>query len=132
MAYGAAFQNANSPVPMLKIGTAGQTGVAQLVDFMISTRGPQPGAKLIEWNMHDPANAPGRRQERKRGGRRRGPNFLSQVQTDCGMFTTASEELRARTSERPIVHAATAPMPLRQRALVLGLCSTLPLLEMLT
>lgn len=30
-----------------------------VVDFMISTRGPQPGAKLIEWNMHDPAGAPG-------------------------------------------------------------------------
>lgn len=44
---------------MLQIGTAGQTGLAQLVDFMISTKGPQPGAKLIEWNLHDPANAPG-------------------------------------------------------------------------
>jgi len=33
--------------------------VAQLADFMISTRGPQPGAKLIEWNLHDPAGAPG-------------------------------------------------------------------------
>jgi len=59
MAAGSAFQNANSPKAMLQIGTPKQTGVAQLSDFMISTRGPQPGAKLIEWNLHDPANAPG-------------------------------------------------------------------------
>jgi hypothetical protein len=59
-ASGSAFQNANSPVPMLKIGTAGQTGVAQIVDFVIGVKGPQPGAVLIEWNLHDPANAPGK------------------------------------------------------------------------
>jgi len=58
-ATGGNFQNANSPIPMLQVGTFGQQGVAQLVDFMISTKGPVPGAKLIEWNMHDPANAPG-------------------------------------------------------------------------
>jgi len=58
-ASGAAFQNADKPVPMLQIGAPGQTGIAQLVDFMISTKGPQPGAKLIEWNLHDPAGAPG-------------------------------------------------------------------------
>jgi len=44
---------------MLQIGTPGQMGVAQLVDFMFSTKGPQPGAKLIVWNLHDPVNAPG-------------------------------------------------------------------------
>jgi hypothetical protein len=59
MADGAAFKDANNPKPMLQIGSAGQTGVAQLIDFMISTRGAQPGAKLIEWNLRDPAGAPG-------------------------------------------------------------------------
>jgi len=59
MASGKAFSDPKNPVPMLKVGTAGQQGVAQLSDFMFSTRGPQPGAKLIEWNMHDPDNAPG-------------------------------------------------------------------------
>eukprot|EP00026_Physarum_polycephalum_P002491 Phypoly_transcript_02498.p1 GENE.Phypoly_transcript_02498~~Phypoly_transcript_02498.p1 ORF type:complete len:848 (+),score=179.01 Phypoly_transcript_02498:118-2661(+) len=58
-ASGSAFQNANAPIPMLQIGNPGQTGVAQIVDFMIGVKGPQPGAKLIEWNLHDPANAPG-------------------------------------------------------------------------
>lgn len=59
MADGAAFKDAKNPKPMLQIGVAGQTGIAQLTDFMISTKGPQPGAKLIEWNLHDPAGAPG-------------------------------------------------------------------------
>lgn len=58
-ATGSAFQNAQSPIPMLQIGTRGQTGLAHLVDLMISTVGPVPGAKLIEWNLHDPANSPG-------------------------------------------------------------------------
>jgi len=59
MASGSAFQNAAMPVPMLQVGTPGQMGVAQFSDFVISTKGPQPGAILIEWNLHDPPNAPG-------------------------------------------------------------------------
>jgi len=58
-ATGPSFQNANAPIPMLQVGNPGQTGVAQLVDFMISTKGPVPGAKLLVWNLHDPPNAPG-------------------------------------------------------------------------
>lgn len=58
-ATGSAFQNSKSPIPMLQIGTRGQTGVAQLSDFMISTVGSVVGAKLIEWNMHDPQGQPG-------------------------------------------------------------------------
>jgi glucan 1,3-beta-glucosidase len=37
----------------------GEQGVAQLVDLLITTEGPLPGAKLIEWNMADPVGAPG-------------------------------------------------------------------------
>lgn len=59
MADGNAFQNQNNPTPVLQVGKVGDKGVAQITDFMFSTRGPQPGAKLIEWNMHDPAGAPG-------------------------------------------------------------------------
>jgi len=46
-------------VPMLQVGTAGQIGIAQIVGLLFSTQGPQPGAILIEWNMHDPPGAPG-------------------------------------------------------------------------
>lgn len=33
--------------------------MAQLVDLLITTEGALPGAKLVEWNMADPAGAPG-------------------------------------------------------------------------
>jgi len=58
MASGNGFRSGN-PKPMLKVGAPGQTGIAQLSDFMISTQGPQPTAVLVEWNLHDPANSPG-------------------------------------------------------------------------
>ncbi len=33
--------------------------MAQLVDLLITTQGPVPGAKLLEWNMADPAGQQG-------------------------------------------------------------------------
>jgi len=59
MADGATFKDEHNPKPVLQVGKVGQTGVAQFSDFLISTRGPQPGAILVQWNLHDPANAPG-------------------------------------------------------------------------
>eukprot|EP01130_Rhizamoeba_saxonica_P013428 TRINITY_DN5734_c0_g1_i3.p1 TRINITY_DN5734_c0_g1~~TRINITY_DN5734_c0_g1_i3.p1 ORF type:complete len:633 (-),score=128.00 TRINITY_DN5734_c0_g1_i3:1280-3178(-) len=53
MAAGTNFNATTSPKPMLQVGDHGETGVAQLVDLLITTRGPQPSAKLIEWNMHE-------------------------------------------------------------------------------
>ena len=38
---------------ILQVGRPGERGAAQLVNFILSTRGPQPGAVLLEWNMHD-------------------------------------------------------------------------------
>jgi len=59
MASGSGFSDASNPKPMLQVGKPGEKGVAQLIDFVGSTRGPQPGAKLIEWNMKDPEGQPG-------------------------------------------------------------------------
>lgn len=59
MADGAAFNDANKPTPVLQVGKPGDQGMAQFVDFMFTTSGPQPGAVLIEWNMRDPAGQPG-------------------------------------------------------------------------
>ncbi|RYH13285.1 hypothetical protein EON65_36035 [archaeon] len=53
------FSNASNPTPVFQVGKAGEKGVAQLVDLLITTQGPLPGAKLVEWNMADPVNAPG-------------------------------------------------------------------------
>jgi len=59
MAAGSGFSNPNQPIPMLQVGKPNEQGIAQLLDFVVSTLGPQPGAKLVEWNMHDPAGQPG-------------------------------------------------------------------------
>jgi len=59
MATGDKFQDPKNPKAMIQVGRAGEKGSAQFSDFMISTQGPCPGAKLIEWNMADPVGQPG-------------------------------------------------------------------------
>jgi len=59
MAVGPNFSDANNPIPMIQVGNSGDEGIAQFNNFMISTRGPQPGCILIEWNMRDPEGQPG-------------------------------------------------------------------------
>ncbi|KAG2176475.1 hypothetical protein INT43_005715 [Umbelopsis isabellina] len=51
MAKGSAFSSMSNPTPMLKIGNAGDTGVAELSDLLFSTKGAQPGAILVQWNL---------------------------------------------------------------------------------
>jgi len=51
MSSGSFFNNANSPQPVVKVGTAGQTGQVQWTDTIVSTQGAQAGAVLIEWNL---------------------------------------------------------------------------------
>jgi len=53
------FNDAANPVPVFQVGKPGEKGVAQLVDLLFTTEGPLPGAKVVEWNMADPINAPG-------------------------------------------------------------------------
>jgi glucan 1,3-beta-glucosidase len=45
------FMNASHPETVFQVGQPGEVGVAQLVDLLITTQGPLPGAKLVEWNM---------------------------------------------------------------------------------
>jgi glucan 1,3-beta-glucosidase len=51
MAGGAAFQDEANPQPMFMVGEPGQTGTVELVDLMFSTKGAQPGAILVQWNL---------------------------------------------------------------------------------
>ncbi|ODM95629.1 Glucan 1,3-beta-glucosidase [Orchesella cincta] len=57
MAGGSVFQDQNNPAPMLKVGEPGQTGNVVISDFMFSTKGAQPGAILVQWNLK--GSAPG-------------------------------------------------------------------------
>ncbi|KUJ10056.1 pectin lyase-like protein [Mollisia scopiformis] len=50
-ASGSKFKNAKQPTPMLKIGNAGDVGVAQLTDFIFTVADILPGAVLVEVNM---------------------------------------------------------------------------------
>lgn len=51
MAAGTAFQDQNNPEPMLQVGQPGDSGFVEISDFMFSTKGAQPGAILVQWNL---------------------------------------------------------------------------------
>ncbi|KAH7099919.1 glucan 1,3-beta-glucosidase [Auriculariales sp. MPI-PUGE-AT-0066] len=55
MGYGSAFQSATSPQVVVRVGDAGSTGVVEITDMLFTTRGPTPGATIVEWNVHDPS-----------------------------------------------------------------------------
>lgn len=51
MAKGANFQNQNAPIPVFKVGQAGQTGNVEISDLVFQTQGSAPGAIMMEWNV---------------------------------------------------------------------------------
>lgn len=51
MASGAAFSDENNPIPMLQIGEPGDFGSVEIQDLILETKGPAPGAILMEWNV---------------------------------------------------------------------------------
>lgn len=46
-----AFQNANNPQPVLQVGEPGQTGDVEITDIIFGSKGAQPGAVLVQWNI---------------------------------------------------------------------------------
>jgi glucan 1,3-beta-glucosidase len=50
-ASGSKFMDANTPTPMIKVGNAGDVGVAQFTDFVFTPADILPGAVLVEVNM---------------------------------------------------------------------------------
>jgi hypothetical protein len=59
MAAGDAFQDQANPVPVWKVGNAGDEGVVEMQELLFQTRGPQPGAILMQWNARDPSGQQG-------------------------------------------------------------------------
>jgi len=51
LSSGSYFSNINSPQPVVRVGTSGQTGQVEWSDMIVSTQGAQAGATLIEWNL---------------------------------------------------------------------------------
>lgn len=59
MASGTAFSDQTKPAPVFQVGQPGDTGAVEMSDLMFETRGPQPGAILVEWNVADPSGQQG-------------------------------------------------------------------------
>ncbi|KAJ5606538.1 CAZyme family GH55 [Penicillium lagena] len=51
MASGSAWSSITDPVPVVQVGTSGQSGHVEWSDMIVSTQGSAPGAVLIEWNL---------------------------------------------------------------------------------
>ncbi|CAG8167898.1 unnamed protein product [Penicillium nalgiovense] len=51
MAHGKAFADQENPVPVFRVGEKGDTGSVEMSDLVITTKGPAPGAILMEWNV---------------------------------------------------------------------------------
>ncbi|KAL3472014.1 pectate lyase superfamily protein-domain-containing protein [Aspergillus californicus] len=51
MANGAKFSDEKNPIPLLQVGSAGDTGSVEISDLAIQTKGPAPGAILMQWNI---------------------------------------------------------------------------------
>lgn len=45
------FEDLTAPKPVVKVGHAGEKGIVEWSDMIVSTQGPQAGAILIEWNL---------------------------------------------------------------------------------
>ncbi|SNX82776.1 probable beta-1,3 exoglucanase precursor [Melanopsichium pennsylvanicum] len=59
MGGGAQFENASDPQPVVRIGCPGDSGVMEISDMIFSTRGPAPGAIIVEWNIREQEGSQG-------------------------------------------------------------------------
>lgn len=55
MAHGKQFSNEKKPIPMLQVGEVGETGSVEISDITLQTKGPAPGAILMQWNLAEDA-----------------------------------------------------------------------------
>ena len=51
MASGPHFASQSSPAPVFQVGQPGDTGGVEMSDLIFTTKGPAPGAILVEWNL---------------------------------------------------------------------------------
>ena len=45
------FKDQNDPKPVFRVGKPGDVGTVEMTELMFETKGPQPGAILMEWNV---------------------------------------------------------------------------------
>ena len=58
MSSGSFFSNINAPQIVVQVGNAGDTGVVEWSDMIVSTQGAQAGAILVQWNLASTSTSP--------------------------------------------------------------------------
>lgn len=51
MVSGPNFQDINNPVVAFRVGQPGDVGTTEITEILFETRGPTPGAIVVEWNL---------------------------------------------------------------------------------
>ncbi|EGP90179.1 uncharacterized protein MYCGRDRAFT_10638, partial [Zymoseptoria tritici IPO323] len=59
VANGAGFSDIANPKPVWQVGKPGGTGAVEISELMFETKGPAPGAVMIEWNLNSKAGDSG-------------------------------------------------------------------------
>ncbi|EGO27229.1 glycoside hydrolase family 55 protein [Serpula lacrymans var. lacrymans S7.9] len=54
MGGGPYFQDQHDPHVVVQVGSKGSEGIIEITDIVFATRGPAPGAIVVEWNVHEP------------------------------------------------------------------------------
>jgi glucan 1,3-beta-glucosidase len=58
MGAGSFFSSITSPQPVVVVGAAGQKGIVEWSDMIVSTQGATAGAILIQWNLASTSSSP--------------------------------------------------------------------------
>ncbi|KAL6706614.1 exo-1,3-beta-glucanase [Coniothyrium glycines] len=94
MGSGNTFANMNSPVPVIQIGRAGESGHVEWSDMIVQTQGATPGAILIQYNLNTDRGS-GIWDVHTRIGGAKGTNH--QI-AQCPVYTTKPECFAAHTN----------------------------------
>ncbi|KAH8601293.1 glycoside hydrolase family 55 protein [Bisporella sp. PMI_857] len=58
LSSGSFFATMSNPQPVVKVGLSGKSGAVEWSDMIVSTKGAQAGAILIQWNLASPTASP--------------------------------------------------------------------------
>jgi hypothetical protein len=86
MGSGSVFQNANAPVPIIKVGNVGDVGNVEIQDLLFTVRGPAAGAIVLEWNIHEASQG---------SAAMWGKLYISFIVSTCVLFSRTSPNLLA-------------------------------------
>lgn len=108
LSYGSFFNDINNPQPVVQVGKPGESGWVSWSDTIVSTRGGQAGAVLIQYNLAATMGAPG---------------GLWDVHTRIGGFAGSQLQL-AQCPKTPNVVATAANIPANCIAAFMSLHAT--------